>query len=139
MKKLFYNKTFGSILLFLITINLLVVPVVFAVEDYVPLSPLPGTLDSSGKTTNLGAYLPGAFNLLIGMALVLAVLMIIFGGVQYMSTDAVYGKKDGKERINAALLGLLIVLGAFLLLQTIDPNIVSFDIINKTPDTTKSP
>jgi len=134
-----YKKILATTLFCMCVFGVLYVPAVLAVDNdkYVPLAPLPGTTYDGTGNTDLQKYLPGAFNLLIGLSLVLAVLMIIFGGVQYMSTDAVFGKKEGKERITAALLGLLIVLGAFLLLQTIDTNLVNFQIIN-TPDSSKA-
>ncbi len=98
--------------------------------QYTPLSPLPYTCTtgdancSSGKT-ELSTYLPGMFKLLIGIAGVLAVIEIVIGGIEYMSTDSISGKSDGKERIKRALLGLLLAILAWFILKTINPNLVS--------------
>jgi len=104
--------------------------------DYIPLAPLPGTLGTEcfeascevGKTATLQTYLPGIFKLAIGIAGVLAVIEIIIGGLQYMSTDAIGGKSAGRERITAAIGGLLLALGAYIILNTISPNFVNLNI-----------
>ena len=96
-----------------------------AVEtEYKVLAPLPGTT-KSGDTTDLETYLPGLFNLLIGLGVVFAVIMTVIGGFQYISSDALQGKSDGRKRIQNALLGLVFVAGAWLILYTIDPKLVS--------------
>ncbi len=104
--------------------------------SYVPLAKLPGTTNSNG-TLSLNTYIPGIFNLAVGIAAVLAVLMIIIGGVEYMTTDAISGKAEGKARINNALWGLLLVLVSYILLHTINPKLTVFDLNIKPVDTTK--
>lgn len=111
---------------------------VYAVDNssYFPLAPLPGTTkgDCSADNkdnkcvTDLNTYIPGIFNLAIGIAGVLAVLMIVIGGVEYMTTDAIGGKSEGKERISNALRGLLLVLVSWILLHTINPKLTIFDL-----------
>lgn len=96
-------------------------------NSYIPLAPLPGTMDDKGQV-NLNTYIPGIFNLVIGIAGVLAVLMVVIGGVEYMTTDAIGGKSEGKERINNALWGLLLVLVSWILLHTINPKLTIFDL-----------
>lgn len=118
---------------------------VYAVDNssYVPLAPLPGTTmgdcvtkdgKTSGCTTDINTYIPGIFNLAIGIAGVLAVLMIVIGGVEYMTTDAIKGISEGKERINNALWGLLLVLVSYILLWTINPKLTIFDLSVKKID-----
>lgn len=99
-------------------------------KQYTLLAPLPFA-DEEGKVT-IDAYIPGVFNLAIGVAGVLAVLMIIIGGVEYITTDAIQGKTDGKARIQNALLGLLLALVSYILLHTINPNLTMFDLNVKT-------
>ncbi|MBU6430849.1 MAG: hypothetical protein KGJ58_01015 [Patescibacteria group bacterium] len=96
-------------------------------NSYTPLASLPGTTNSNGNVT-IDTYIPGIFNLAIGIAGVLAVLMIIIGGVEYMTTDAIGGKEEGKERISNALKGLLLVLVSWILLYTINPKLTVFDL-----------
>lgn len=103
-------------------------------HEYTVLAPLPGTtncadnrLGADCKTT-LQKYLPGVFKLAIGLSAVFAVLMIVLGGLQYMSTDAVQGKSEGKERIKNAIYGLVLVIGAWLILNTINPGLLNFNL-----------
>ena len=100
--------------------------------DYKVLTPLPGTTADCPDTarqgdsckTRLPLYLPGLVKLLIGVAAGLAVLMMIFGGIQYMSTDAIFDKKEGKKKIGAALGGLLLAILSWLILNTINPDLI---------------
>jgi hypothetical protein len=96
--------------------------------DYTVLAPLPGTTKNCDQSqtsasdncaTDLQTYLPGAFNLIVGLAAVLAFLVLTYGGVFYMTSDAISGKSQGKEYITNALLGLGLVLASWLILFTI--------------------
>jgi cell wall-associated NlpC family hydrolase len=82
------------------------------------------TLDVSG-TNSLGMYLNLMMNIFIGICAVLAVIMILMGGIEYMSSELISSKEAGKERIRNALLGLLLALGAWTLLNTINPNLLN--------------
>ncbi len=73
-------------------------------------------------------YVSGIINLLIGVAAVLAVIFVAIGGVQYVLTDSVSGKEAGKETVTNALLGLLIALAAWLILYTINPDILNLEL-----------
>lgn len=83
------------------------------------------TADVSG---NLLSYVETIFKFTLGIAGVLAVIMIVIGGIQYISTDAIYGKKEGKERITQAILGLLLAFVAWLILYEINPDLLKFNI-----------
>lgn len=98
-------------------------------NTYIPLAPLPGAAPAGG--TGFNTYVKGMFALLIGIAAVLAVIMIVIGGIQYMSTDAISGKSEGKEKITQALYGLFIAMACWLILYTINPNILNFDVLNR--------
>jgi hypothetical protein len=113
----------------------------YAVSDYTVLTPLPGTTDkcvatnnTNNCTTNLQTYLPGLFKFAIGLAAVMAFVMITFGGITYMTTDAINAKSAGREYIENALWGLLLVLGAWIILNTINPKILSFQLETPTPN-----
>jgi hypothetical protein len=105
--------------------------------SYQPLSPLPGTLNPNGDgSTNLSTYIPGLVKLLIAVAGAAAVIMIVIGGVQYLSTDAISGKNDGKERIENAVTGLLLAIGAYIILYTINPATLSLQLSLPMPGAT---
>lgn len=100
-------------------------------KEYVVLAPLPGVGTESNGTTkisNLAQYITGMFKFLIGLTALLAVIMIIFGGIEYMTTDVISNKSAGKERIKNAILGLLLAVGSWLILNTIDPDILKIKI-----------
>jgi hypothetical protein len=103
-------------------------------NNYTVLAPLPGI----NSSTNLTDYVPAMFNLLIGLSAVFAVLMIVIGGFQYMSTDAIQGKSAGKERIKNAIFGLVLVIGAWLILYTINPKLLTLDL-SISPASTSAP
>lgn len=111
------------------------------VDGYVQLAPLPGTTgddgvcvsDQEGPTqdgcqTTLEKYIPAIFKLLIGVAAALAVIMIVIGGIQYIGSESLWGKQDGREKIEKALMGLLLAIFAWLLLYTINPDLVNLDL-----------
>jgi len=125
---------------------------------YTPLAPLPGlstpncvgtdgkpcidTQDSTKKPnpddSNLcpfGNYLNIMIKLIIGIAAVLAMVMIVMGGIQYMTSDLISSKEAGKEQITHAVLGLLLALGAYLILNTINPQLLSA-CLDKLPQAT---
>jgi len=95
-----------------------------APDTYVPLTPIPRAAPSEG--TNLNKYVVGIFEISIGVAAALAVLMIVFNGIKYMTSEAVGSKGAAKEGIMAALQGLGLILFAGLLLVTIDPQLRIF-------------
>jgi len=123
MKKIF--------LLFVVCCVLIVTVPSFAAETpYTLLAPIP--LDGAGagdtQTTVASQYIRGVFMLIIGLATGLAVIMIIYGGIKYMSTDAFAGKSEARETIQNAIWGLLLVIGAWLILYTINPKLVNFNL-----------
>ena len=100
---------------------------------YVLLAPLPnpdgGTTKPDFDPTGtgggaLGGYLNMMIKLFIGICAVLAVIMIVVGGIEYMTSELPGLKSEGKDRIVQAILGLLLALGAWTLLNTINPNLL---------------
>ncbi len=76
----------------------------------------------------LGKYINLIISLVIGISAVLAVVMIVMGGIEYMGSELISSKESGIERIQNAILGLLIALGAYALLNTINPDLLKSDI-----------
>ncbi len=89
---------------------------------------LPGFGGESGEIDisddSLATYINTLIQVVIGFAILLAVIMVIAGGVEYMGARSVTNKDDAKERINKALMGLILALSAIAILQTINPNLV---------------
>lgn len=144
--KLRYNSNmlrFSFIFIFLITIfgvfslNFLSTPgLVYAAgteAGFVPLVGIP-FIDEKELLGEDGAGLAGYANSLyraaITIAAILAVIKIVIAGVQYMLTDVVPQKSQAKKSIRTALLGLLIVVGAVLILNTINPSLTNLKVLN---------
>lgn len=129
------------------------VPVIFAEDTVVPitpdtsivtpactageggyclLAPLPG-LSSINADTSFGEYLNFIIKFTIGFSAVIAVVLIVLGGIEYMGSDAFTTKEEAKGKITRAITGLLLALGGFLLLNTINPNLVNLklNIVNQ--------
>lgn len=102
---------------------------------YKPLQPIPGITSAS----DLPTYLKALFNLGIAAAGLLAVLMIMYGGVKYMSTEAYSGKSDAKDIIIRSLLGLLLAFASWLILFTINPDLLNLDFSMEEIDTETDP
>jgi hypothetical protein len=111
--------------------------IVFALPAYEPLVPLPGTT-LNNNTTDFNTYLPGLFNLSIGISAALAFVMITIGGIMYSTSDAITGKSQGRQYIQNALVGLLLVIGAYTILYTINPQILDFKFELKSPSISPS-
>ncbi len=96
---------------------------------YTLLAPIPGMptcMDWSGKNPNclgndIGKYLNVIFKLLIGICIALAVIMLIVYGIMYMGEESVFGKVEAKSKMLSAILGLIIALASWALLNTINP------------------
>jgi hypothetical protein len=103
--------------------------------DYTVLAPLPcieggGITCTTGgngavqPTVNFKTYVQYTINLLIGLSAVVAVVMIVWGGAEYMFNASFYGKKMGLEKVTHAIYGLVLVLTSYIILRTIDPRLV---------------
>ncbi len=65
---------------------------------------------------------------LIGAAVILAVIMIVWGGLEYSTQDSVSKKSDGKSKIYNALFGLVLVLSPALVFSIINPKILELNV-----------
>jgi len=127
MKTIFVS---GAILFFS------VVPYASAADGFVALAPIPGlTQGVTADTAGLAAFFNNLYKYAIGMASVLAIIMIIWGGLQYATQDIPGAKQEGKDRILQAILGLILVLSPVLVFSIINPSILNLSINLKPLDT----
>jgi hypothetical protein len=147
-KKLFVMNTLIFTMLSLSMIGQIVQPSTAQAAEtntgeiqYTLLEPLP-CIPGDGVTCNEGemqtsvnfeTYVQYIFNLIIAFAAVAAVLMIVWGGFKYVTSDSFLGKNEGKKVIMQALQGLLLVLCSYLILRTIDPRLVAIPSTIVTP------
>lgn len=107
-------------------------------EGFVPLAEIPGlTKGVTADTAGLANFFNNLYKFAVGMAATLAVIMIIWGGLEYSTQDSVSKKSDGKERIFNAIYGLILVLSPVLVFSIINPSILNLSI-NIPPLDTKT-
>ncbi|MCI0542782.1 hypothetical protein L0Y69_03475, partial [bacterium] len=99
---------------------LLILPLVAWGQGYELLAPF----DGSGESPSLSVYLIALFQMLLGAAVILAVIMIVIGGIQYMGSESIFSKEDAKKRIGGAMLGLLLAFLSYIILQAINPGLL---------------
>jgi len=88
----------------------------------------PSVTNKAGENSKLGEYLNIMIRLFIGICAVLAVIMIVVGGIEYMTSELPGNKGHGKETIMNAIFGLLLALGSWLILFTINPDLLRSDL-----------
>ena len=93
---------------------------------YIPLEPLPGGNTSSYNS--LSVYLNLVFKILISIGAMVAIITLVLGGITYMVSEIVDKKSEAKRRIQAALLGLLLLLTCWLILYEINPKLTQFSL-----------
>lgn len=93
-------------------------------SDYKLLAPI-GDLDVITKDKTVGDYLNIMFKVGIGLLIALSVIMLVIHGVQYMGDESVFGKTEAMHSIRATIGGLILALGAYAILNTINPDLVN--------------
>ncbi|OGG41459.1 hypothetical protein A2837_03035 [Candidatus Kaiserbacteria bacterium RIFCSPHIGHO2_01_FULL_46_22] len=82
-----------------------------------------------GELTTQG-FVEAMYKLAIALASIIVVIRLMMAGAKYMLSEVVSNKGQAKEDIKNALFGLLIILGAVLILGTINPKLVGVSFIN---------
>jgi ABC-type enterochelin transport system permease subunit len=117
-------------------ISLLFLPSELIAQQYTPLEP--SIIQVGGNTeTNVDffQYLSLLYITALIVAATLAVLMIVVGGIEYIVSSVPGAKGDAKNRITNAVFGLLLVLSTWLILNTINPQILKLDRLDmNSPD-----
>lgn len=118
------------------------VSVAHAADGFTALAPIPGLTDAANTSVvnseSLAKFLNNLYMFLIGLAAAIAVVMIIWGGIEYSTQDVPGSKSSGKERIQQALLGLLLILSPVLVFSVINPSILNLSVNLPELDTKSS-
>ena len=97
-------------------------------QNYCLLAPLPGLGDQVDTTQGVGNYINTMIKITIGLISVLAVLMLVVGGIQYMFSNISHEIAGAKSRMTNAIFGLVLMLSSYLILNTINPKLVHITI-----------
>lgn len=94
------------------------------VEQTIPAITCGGTGTLQTKVS-FRTYVQTTINLLIALSAVVAVVMIVWGGLEYMTSVSIDGKSSGKDRITNAIYGLILILCSYIIIRTVDPRFVN--------------
>jgi hypothetical protein len=98
-------------------------------NGFVPLAGIPGlTTGVTASQEGLAVFFNNLYKFLIGLAAILAVIEIIWGGLEISTKDSVSKQGLGRERITNAILGLVLVLSPVLVFTIINPKILNLSI-----------
>jgi hypothetical protein len=90
------------------------------------IAPIPGLTDNiTPNADGVALFLNNLYLFCIAIAVTLAIIMIIWGGLEYATQDSPFGKSDGKSKIYNALWGLVLVLAPFVVFTIINPAILN--------------
>jgi hypothetical protein len=122
MKKFFYS-------LAVIVSNFFLLSVAHAVTISMNI---PGVNTTASSTP--GTFIANFYQFALMIGGVLAFGIIVYGGVRYMtSAGNPSGQSDAKEWIEAALLGLLLLVGAYFILNVVNPQMTNLGLPTLTP------
>ncbi len=78
-----------------------------------------------GEVADLGSYVNTVYKYLLGISGLVAIVMIMIGGVQYVTSVGGGSVSAAKERIQHAVVGLILLFSAALILQTVNPRLLT--------------
>lgn len=73
------------------------------------------------QVDGLAEYINVAYRYLVTVVLVIAIVMVVYGGFRYLVGASIGDIQAGKKIIVDAIVGMLIVLGAYTILSTVNP------------------
>ncbi|MCE9586161.1 hypothetical protein K8R04_02485 [Candidatus Uhrbacteria bacterium] len=101
--------------------------------------PIPGAESLTAPTREggvvvvsfLAQYINSVYRYLTGIILVIAIVMVVYGGFLYLVGSAGVGSiQRGKQIITDAIMGMVITLAAFAILNTVNPATTNLKVLN---------
>ena len=90
---------------------------------------IPGALTPTTTKTALPDYIRYIFQLSLFISALLAFGSLIYGGVRFLTSDGSPSvQKDAQSQISAGILGLIILISAYIILNTINPQLVGWQV-----------
>ncbi len=84
-------------------------------------------LDAIKDTKSLTGVFNQIYTIAIGVAGILAVVMMIFHAWEYLTTESITTKALLKDKLLKIVLGILLLFGSVIILRTINPDILKLD------------
>ncbi|MFH1171840.1 MAG: 3D domain-containing protein [bacterium] len=111
--------------------------------NFTPEVTIPGSTFVAGGSTpvtgrTMGEWISAVYVFLSGIMGVIAALMVMWGGIQWLTASGNTSRvSDAKDTIYSAIIALLLTFGAYLLLFTINPELVKLrdlsDLLSPLP------
>lgn len=98
---------------------------VYAQDNYKLLEP---GLWGGRESITFQYFVQNAYTIFLSLCITAAIVMIIWHGLAYMLSEAPLVKASSKGRMWTAIQGLILALTAYLLLYTINPNLVNLNL-----------
>ncbi len=89
-------------------------------------------IQKDGKLTInwIAEYIAGIYKYLLGIAVTVAIVMIMIGGLQYVLSAGGGDVKKAKKRINDAIIGLILLFSVYLILFAVNgPRLTAFNAL----------
>ena len=102
--------------------------------EYRLLAPLPFigntlSLQNGARQDSFANYVNSLYRLLVLVGSVLAVVFFAIGGFLYMTGEALDTKEAGRSRMRGAVLGLLLLLAPYIILNAINPDLLKLSLV----------
>lgn len=86
-------------------------------------------VDGHYYAKDMGCYIGGFYKYFAGVGGILAAVMIIYGGYKYITSFGNASRmSDAKNTIYQALFGVVLLLASYVILYTINPNLISLQM-----------
>lgn len=83
------------------------------------------------SNASMADFVNGMFLATIGIGAMLAVLQLARAGFLYMGSDVWHKKEQARHLIQDAVIGLLLLLSVWIVLNQINPQILNLDVIDR--------
>jgi|GEM_PF-4590935 hypothetical protein len=98
--------------------------------------PIPGFSFTSATEENglvavpyLSQYINAIYRYMTAIVLTVAIVMVMIGGFKYLLAASPLAVKDGKKTIIDAMIGMVLVLGAYVILNTVNPALIRLNTL----------
>lgn len=109
-------------------------PIIAHAADFVPLAETPGgsKLGQLYTSGNFSDFINGLFKFAIAIGAIVAVLRLAYAGYLYMGQSDMWSHKgEAKKIIGEVTLGLLLLLGIYLILYQVNKDILTLDALRR--------
>ena len=117
---------------FLYTFGLLTLALLFGgdvlAQNAIVVEPLTSIGEEAGNQAGIGPFINMLYRYGVGIGAILAVLLVMYGGFQYMTSEAVGSKSEARDAITRAILGLLLLLSPVIVFGVINRDILDLNI-----------